>query len=333
MLTGVLLINLGTPKSFLPSDVKEYLLEFLLDPYVIDLPWLVRQILVRGVIVPFRYKESAHLYQKIWFEDGSPLMVYGKNLKARLQESLGDNYLVELAMRYQELRIEDQIESFLKKGVKKILFLPLFPQYAEATTGSIIKQILLSVQKRSYFPDFEVISHFETFEPMIQLFSERIQEKFAEGYDHLMLSFHGLPERHLKKMQQGCLNKSQCCDRQEVSGCYRRHCMLTARAIAEKLSLSPQDYSVTFQSRLGKDPWIQPYTLDTAKQLLGQGKKRILVACPAFVADCIETLSEIAVEYHEEFIKMGGEKLTLVPSLNDHPKWVEGLKELVLSRS
>jgi ferrochelatase len=332
MSLGVLLINLGTPRSFSEKDVKSYLTEFLLDPLVIDLPWPIRQLLVRGIIIPRRKKESAHLYERIWTQEGSPLMVHGKSLKNKLQDSLGSGFTVELAMRYQELSIEEKIDSLLKQGVKKIFFVPLFPQYAEATTGSIIKVILKAIKKRRFFPEFTIISHFETLSKMIEAYADNIRRLSVDEYDHLMLSFHGLPIRHLKKIDSRCLADHSCCQRGEVKGCYRNQCFKTAHAIIDNLKIDPQKVTVSFQSRLGKDPWIEPYTIEVAKQLLEQGKKKVLVACPAFVADCIETLSEIALEYQEEFVKMGGEKFTLVPSLNDHPIWVEGLKELVLSR-
>jgi ferrochelatase len=332
MSTGVLLINLGTPKSFSVNDVKTYLTEFLLDPLVIDLPWPIRQLLVRGLIIPKRKKESAHLYEKIWTENGSPLMVHGKALKNQLQISLGEPFIVELAMRYQELPIEEKIDVLLKKGVKKIIFIPLFPQYAEATTGSIVKVILQTIKKRRFFPEFTIVSHYETMSKMIEAYIDNIKRFDVDEYDHLLLSFHGLPIRHLKKLEVGCLKEKNCCERKEVTGCYRAQCIKTAKAIQDGLQIDPDKVSISFQSRLGKDPWIEPYTIETARKLLEKGKKKILVACPAFVADCIETLSEIALEYQEEFIKMGGEKFTLVPSLNDHPIWVEGLKELVLSR-
>ncbi len=331
MKTGVLLINLGTPKSYQPKDVKNYLTEFLLDPLVVDVPWLLRQILVRGIIIPKRYQESAKLYQKIWREEGSPLMVYGHLLKTKLEEALGSEFLVELAMRYQELKIEEQIDLLLKKNVKKIVFIPLFPQYAEATTGSIIKKIIQAIKKRPFFPPFKIVTHFETQGKMIQAYVDNINQFDLADYDHLLLSFHGLPIRHLKKIDQGCLSSQSCCERKENNGCYRKQCYQTAQSIMQKIDFDPQNVSITFQSRLGKDPWIMPYTFDTAKSLLQKGKKKILVACPAFVADCIETLSEIAIEYRHDFINLGGQKFDLVPSLNDHPAWIEGLKELILS--
>jgi ferrochelatase len=331
MKTGVLLINLGTPKSYEEKDVKRYLTEFLLDPLVIDLPWLVRQVLVRGVIIPKKVKTSAKLYQSIWTDEGSPLLVYGLKVKQKLQEALGEDYLVELAMRYHDLKIEEQLEKLLQNGVKKVIFLPLFPQYAEATTGSIVQKILSTIRKKRFFPEFRIISHYEEQERMIEAYVENIQQCNFENYDHLILSFHGLPVRHLKKLSNGCYSCEGCCEKQKVQGCYKSQCYKTAAAIVKKLGIAKEKVSISFQSRLGKEEWIKPYTIDLAKELLLQGKKKVLVACPAFVADCIETLSEIAVEYQEDFKHLGGEELTLVPSLNDHQTWIKGLKELVLN--
>lgn len=331
MKIGVLLINLGTPRSYEVGDVKNYLKEFLMDPYVIDLPWILRSILVKGLIVPTRYKESAHLYKTIWTNEGSPLMVHGKRVQEKLQNLLGDEYIVDLAMRYQELKISERIEYLQQMQVKKIVFIPLFPQYAEATTGSIVKEIIKTIKNKNFFPEFKLVTHFESHPKMIEAFVENIKNAKIEEYDHLLLSFHGLPVSHLKKIDTNCLKENNCCQSQIYNGCYRKQCYATANAITKMLKIDPEKVSISFQSRLGKQPWIKPYTIDTAKKLLENGKRKILVACPAFVADCIETLSEIAIEYEKEFKKLGGEKFTLVPSLNEHTLWIEGLKELVIN--
>jgi ferrochelatase len=333
MKTAVLLINLGSPQSCDPKDVKKYLIEFLLDPKVIDLPWLTRQLLVRGVIVPKRYHESAKLYQSVWTKEGSPLISYAKQVKNKLQNELGDSYIVDIAMRYQQYKIEDQIENLLAQGIKKMIFVPLFPQYAEATTGSILNEITKVLKKKKFFPEFSFISHYETQEKMIQAFCENINTFDLDQYDHILFSFHGLPIRHLKKLNVGCYGMDNCCERKQAIGCYKKQCQSTADAIIDRLRLSKEKTGVSFQSRLGKEVWIQPYTFEESEKLLKQGKKKILVVCPAFVADCLETLSEIGIEYREAFMALGGEKYDLVPSLNDHQTWIEALKELVLSGS
>lgn len=328
MKTGVLLINLGTPRSSAPKDVKAYLTEFLTDPLVIDLPFLLRQFLVRGVIIPRRYKESAQLYQKIWTQDGSPLLVHTKQLKEALQISLGPDYIVEFAMRYQEHPIESVLDNFLEKRLDKIVMIPLFPQYAQATTGSIKSKILSYIKNQAYFPAYSFVSHYEDSPLMTDAYVDRLNTFDQSDYDHLMISFHGLPVRQLKKFNTGCV-KEGCCNK--IKSCYKAQCFKTANAIIKKSGWDPRKVSITFQSRLGKEEWMTPYTSEYAKDLLKKGNKRILVMCPSFVSDCLETLSEIKIEYSEDFIRAGGEKFDLVPSLNTHNAWVEALKELTLN--
>ncbi len=331
---GVLLINLGTPRSTHPSDVKRYLKEFLLDEKVVDLPWIVRQILVRAIIIPRRYRESAHLYQTIWMKEGSPLMVYGERVKNALQQELGEDYRVDLAMRYQEKSIPERIDFLLKEGVKELIFLPLFPQYAEATTGSILKKITEKIGSSRYFPSFRFISDYPVQKSLIEAFCQRIQEQDFLKFDHLLFSFHGLPVRQLKKMSGACLNQTDCCRCSlNKRTCYKSQCLSTVEAITRSLKIENGFFSVSFQSRLGKEEWIQPDTLEHLKELVKKGKKKILVVCPSFVADCIETLSEVEIEYKKELLRAGGEELRLVPALNAHPIWVQALKELVLSGS
>ena len=318
---GVLLVNLGTPDSPKPKDVFRYLNEFLTDERVIDIPWLSRQLLVRGVIVPFRHRQSARMYQEIWTEEGSPLKVYGNLVKEKLQNQLGDDFQVELAMRYQNPSIEKGLN--LLEGADEIIVIPLFPQYASATTGSVHQKVMEVVKKWQVIPKLNLIRDFPLQETMIEAFCERMKEADYSSFDKILFSFHGLPERQLRKADRNnyCLQSEECCKtlNDQNKGCYSAQCHATAKAIAERLKID--EYQVSFQSRLGKDPWIQPYTSDCL-----QGN-RLLVCCPAFVCDCLETTFEIGVEYAEEF---EGEKLQLVEGLNDHPKWIQALKELVL---
>jgi len=330
MKTGVLLVNLGTPKSYDPKVVKSYLEEFLLDPYVIDIPWVLRWLLVRCVIVPLRYKKTAKLYESIWSKEGSPLMTNSLCLMKKLQESLGEDFVVDIAMRYHDRKIEEGVNSLINKGVEKIIFVPLFPQFANATSGSIFAEIEKLKNKYKFTKSFEFIKSYPTQNDMIQAYADRINEMDVKNYDHIVLSFHGLPVRHLKKIDNRCYEK-ECCSRDNVSDCYRKQCYETARSIIKLIDRDENDFTISFQSRLGSDPWIKPFTQETLNNLLIQGKKKILVACPSFVSDCIETLCEIEKEYKEEFLHSGGEKLDLVPSLNDHPKWIEGLKRLILT--
>ena len=326
MTIGVLLVNLGTPDSPSRRDVRRYLHQFLTDGRVIDLPWLPRQLLVRGMIVPKRCRESARNYEEIWTEQGSPLMVYGRKVAARLQEALGEDYAVELAMRYQNPSIESALEAL--RDSEEIIVLPLFPQYASATTGSIHQKVLECISKWQAIPPLRLINSYPTQERMIATYADLASRFNPKDYDHILMSFHGLPERHIRKADchNWCL-KPNCCDRlgHKNRHCYAAQCYATARAIATRLDLTPDDYTVCFQSRLGRDPWLKPYLSD----ILHTCDKRVLILCPAFVADCVETLHEIGVEYYDEFLATGGEELTLVPSLNDEPEWILALRDLV----
>ena len=330
--TGVLLVNLGTPKSPKPIDVYRYLIEFLTDPRVMDIPWLKRQLLVRGVIVPARFRQSAKSYQVIWTAEGSPLLVYGKKVKEKLQQTLGKDYIVELAMRYQEPSLSGAIASLMERGVGRLIVLPLFPQYASATTGSVHQRVLEEISRYQVIPHLKLISQFATDIHVIQAFCSTAAGFVLSDYDHVLFSFHGLPERHLRQLSSKCLCDVKCCTqvKKENKNCYSAQCYATASKIAEGLGLDSARYSISFQSRLGKDPWLQPYTSEVIANLAKQGKKRVLVFCPSFVCDCLETIHEIGVEYNHEFMKLGGEKLELVPGLNDHPDWIFALKQLII---
>ena len=329
--TGVLLVNLGTPKSPATKDVFTYLNEFLTDGRVIDIPWFQRQLLVRGIIVPFRARNSAKTYQEIWTDKGSPLMVYGRELEKLLQEKLGDKYLVSLGMRYQEPSIEKALEPLKQACCEKIIVLPLFPQYASATTGSVHQKVMEIVSGWQVIPDMQFINSFPTHPKMIEAFATIGNQYAPKSYDHVLFSFHGLPERHIRKadMKGHCLTPGCCTSAQKNPQCYRAQCVATAHAIAAKLDLPPDNFTVTFQSRLGRDPWLTPYTSETLKELAEPKGQRVLVFCPAFVCDCLETTFEIGEEYKEEFLEAGGAELQLVEGLNSHPLWIEALVDLV----
>ncbi len=334
---GVLVINLGTPDAPTRSAVYRYLKQFLLDRRVIDYSWLPRNLLVRGIIAPFRSGSSAKLYQKLWTEEGSPLKFYGEKLAAGVQELLGDTYEVELAMRYQNPSIESAIDKLLSKRVSEIIVLPLFPQYASATTGSIHEEVMRVMSKKENIPTIKMINSYYNNEKMIDVFVENARKYNIEEYDHFLFSFHGLPQRQLKKADDcnHCLVKENCCSTISTKNqfCYSAQCFGTSHAIAEKLGLKPSDYTICFQSRLGPEAWAQPYTSKTIEERAKLGDKKLLVFCPAFVSDCLETTIEISEEYGEEFLEKGGEKLDLVESLNENPKWIKTVKELVLSVS
>lgn len=331
---GVLLVNLGTPDSPHPKDVKRYLIEFLTDSRVIDFSYIKRQLLVRGIIVPRRYKNSAASYKAIWTEDGSPLMVYGRYIEEKLNEILPENFHVQLAMRYQNPSIKAGIDALLKKSIDHLIVLPLFPQYASATTGSIIEKVMDEIKHEQSFPKLTFIKSFHDDPNMIEAFAQRGLEAKWHDYDHILFSFHGLPERQLIKADRncGCMKNKDCCkvfhDRNRL--CYGAQSYATAHAIIDRLGIPKERYSICFQSRLGSDPWMQPYASDVIKELARKGCKRVLTFCPAFICDCLETLYEFEVEYREEFKHMGGESLDLVPGLNESQQWVEALRAIIL---
>jgi ferrochelatase len=333
---GVLLVNLGTPDSPEVSDVKKYLDQFLMDERVIDINAVKRTLLVKGIIVPFRSPKTSKLYKEIWDENGSPLLYYSRIQTGLLQEKLGDKYHVELAMRYQNPSILSALEKMKAGLVESIQVIPMFPQYASASTGSVIQSVMEIVSKWATVPPISFVNSFHDNELMIETFADNATKYNPASYDHILFSFHGLPERQLLKCDHTghyCLKQEGCCDNFNDTNkfCYSAQGHHTASLIAAKLGIDRANYTVCFQSRLGKEPWVQPYTTDVLKRLAGEGKKRLLVFSPAFVADCLETLYEITVEYHEEFKALGGEHVQLVESLNENPKFIEALANMVLA--
>lgn len=331
---GILLVNLGTPDSAATADVKKYLDQFLMDERVIDIPKLNRTLLVKGIIVPFRSPKTAKLYREIWNENGSPLLYYSKLQAKMLQERLGDEYQVELAMRYQNPSVASALDKLKSGLVESIQVIPMFPQYASASTGSVMQLVMELVSKWPTVPPISFVNSFHDNELMIKVFAENARKHQVDTYDHVLFSFHGLPERQLLKCDHTgsyCLKSSDCCQTLNDTNkfCYSAQGHHTARLIAAELNLPEEKYTVCFQSRLGKEPWVQPYTTDVLKKLAGEGKKRLLVFSPAFVADCLETLYEITVEYHEEFKELGGEHVQLVESLNDSPVFIEALAGMI----
>ncbi|MFA6916219.1 MAG: ferrochelatase [Parachlamydiales bacterium] len=332
---GVLLVNLGTPLSPKPKDVYKYLIEFLTDGRVVDIPWLTRQFLVRGLIVPRRYKNSAASYKEIWTDEGSPLMVYSMKSKDLLQKSLGDDFHIELAMRYQQPSIKDALKKLEAANLKQLVVLPLFPQYASATTGSVHQEVMRHLGKWNAIPTTKFIGSFYNEPLVIKAFAENALKYNLNDYDHFLFSFHGLPERQLNKADKNkhCLKAKSCCKElcRVNRGCYSAQCHHTARLIQEQLGLSDEKVSLCFQSRLGSEPWLQPYAVDELKKLATEGKKNVLVFSPAFVADCLETIYEVSVEYNQEFKHLGGHKLDLVEGLNVNPTWIKAMQEIIVS--
>jgi ferrochelatase len=330
--TGVLLVNLGTPDSPSVADVRKYLREFLSDPRVIDISPAGRWMLVNFIIAPIRSSRSAKLYKKIWTDKGSPLLFHSEKQKELLQQKLGENFQVELAMRYQNPSIESALNKFSKASVKKLIVFPLFPQYASASTGSVHEKIMSIINQWQVIPEIQFINSFCNDVGFIKAFSE-IGKKYIPGnYDHVLFSFHGLPERQIQKADgfNHCLKENCCASLGDKNfSCYRAQCFETARCLARELNIPFENYTVCFQSRLGRTPWIKPYSDHVIEELAKKGIKKILAFSPAFISDCLETIYEIGVEYDQLFKKHGGEKVQLVESLNDHPLWIEAMARLV----
>ncbi len=329
---AVILINLGTPKSPRTKDVKKYLREFLNDPAVIDIPAFKRKLLVNGIIVPFRGPKSAKLYQKLWTDKGSPLQFYTEELSIKLQQTLKDKIKVYYAMRYQIPSIKEVFAKAITEGADNILVIPLFPQYASSTTGSVITKIN---ELKKLYPNIkiDVTNQFYTNPNYIEAVVENSPN--PRLYHHVLFSFHGVPERQVVNThKKGNCETNNCTIQvnENNTNCYRASCYATARLIAKKLSLSTEQYTVAFQSRLGKDPWLQPYADKTIVNLAKNGVKKMLVFSPSFVADCLETIIEIDEEYRELFIENGGEKFDLVESLNANNKWVDAVCNIIGNR-
>ncbi|MDX2195619.1 MAG: ferrochelatase [Cytophagales bacterium] len=331
--TGVLIVNLGTPDSYSTADVRKYLREFLSDKWVLDINPIVRFLLVNLIIAPFRAPKSSKNYQKLWTANGSPLKHYGYSIQDMLQMQLGAGYEVQLGMRYKNPSIKEALQKLMAKKVKKILVIPLFPQYASATTGTVIDEVQRQISKYWLIPELHIISNYYDNAAMLSCYANNAKTYLAQvQYDHILISFHGIPQRHILKGSTGYCKLGNCCDAISAQNhfCYRAQCYATARGIANELQLSQNQYTVVFQSRLGKEPWLEPYAEDTIKRLPGMGYKNVLVLAPSFTADCLETTMEIGDEYLHLFKANGGTHLQLVHSLNDSPEWVKVLKEMVL---
>ena len=337
--TGVLLIQLGTPNSPSVKDVRIYLREFLNDPRVIDIPWLPRKLLVNGIIVPFRAPKSAKIYKELWkFGDGvSPLMTHTESLKKLLQARFNAGEVkIEMAMRYQNPSMDVVLERMKTDLYDQIIIIPLFPQYASASTGSAVEKAMKIIQKWWVIPEIKIVSQFYDNPSFIEAIVERSKAFKLDDYDHVLFSYHGLPVRQVDKVYDGETDtcKDHPCEKEinETNKyCYKATSYATTRLIAEKIGLKESDYTVCFQSRLTKK-WLEPFSDKVVAEWGKKGAKKLLVFSPAFVADCLETIIEIGGEYQEIFEEHGGHKIQLVPSTNDHPKFLDCLEELVKTR-
>lgn len=334
--TAVLLVNLGTPDSPRVGDVRKYLFEFLNDNRVIDIPSPLRFFLVNFIIVPFRAPKSAKLYEMLWTDNGSQIMIHSESLKNKLQSSLGNQFDVYLAMRYQNPSLDNVLEEIRKKNYKRLLILPLFPQYASATSGSVYQKIMDIIKSWWVIPEITFINEFFDNEKYIETIAEISKKYNLNSYDHILFSYHGLPNRQVDKSHtagRSCINcECEKIFKDEFRFCYKASCYQTTRLIAKRIGIPENKYSVSFQSRLDKD-WLEPFSDETLINLAKNGAKKVLVFSPAFVADCLETIIEIGHEYQKIFTENGGEVVDLVESLNDHPLWVETLKDMTLKHS
>ena len=322
---GVLLVNLGSPESPTPKDVKPYLDEFLMDKYVIDVPYLLRALLVKGIILQTRPKKSAAAYARIWTNEGSPLIVISKKMHQKVQQLT--TIPVALAMRYGTMTIQKGLQELKDKGVTEVMLLPLYPQHAMASTTTIL--VLAEELRQKHFPEMKITSvpAFYNKPDFIQALANSIK-KHLEGfdYDHLLFSYHGIPKRHIRKTdvtQSHCAIDGSCCNTPSPAHefCYRHQCYETTKQVVKLLGIPEGKYSQTFQSRLAGDKWLTPYTDVEINKMPNLGIKKLAVVTPAFVSDCLETLEEIAMEAQEQFLHHGGEKFLAVPCLNDEDEW------------
>ena len=325
---GLLLIQLGTPESPSVQHVRRYLRVFLSDKRVIDLPTLIRYALLNLIILPFRSKRSAAAYKKIWSDEGSPLRTLSINLKNKLKKNLETTHHVVLGMRYGEPSLRQAMKDLAH--CDSITVLPLYPQYASSSSGSSLEEVLAYFSKQTVVPSLRIIRDFYAHPAFIHAQAARIRPYLTQAFDHCLFSYHGLPTRHLEK--SGCERVcTDACPPPEDSNtaCYRAQCFETSRMLAKTLGLDAHQYTTAFQSRLGKTPWIQPYTDDILNVLITNGVKKLVVTCPSFVTDCLETLEEIGIRAQQTWVSLGGTQLTLVPCLNDTDNWIMALKNII----
>jgi ferrochelatase len=334
---GVLLINLGSPNSPSVRHVRRYLREFLMDGRVLDAPWPIRFFIVHCCILPTRPKQSAEAYHKIWTSEGSPLVITSRKVQAELQKRF--DMPVELAMRYQQPSVSEAIENLRKRHVTDLLVIPMFPHFAMSSfetaaehvkhvAGRIAPEMKVRIAPPYYDDPYYIKALVASAQPYLE-----------DDYDHLLFSFHGIPERHLRKANpacgnclrvEGCCTSAASCNSSlQVNTCYRVQCFKTAEAFVRRARVTR--YSVAFQSRLGREAWLQPYTDAELIRLPRDGIRKLLVICPAFVADCLETIEEIGMRGRDTFLSAGGKQFTLIPCLNDHPLWIEALGKMIPS--
>ena len=329
---GVLLVNLGSPDSPSVPDVRRYLREFLMDGRVLDVNWLVRFCIVYFAILPKRPKESAHAYQSIWTAEGSPLVVISRKVQLALQTRV--SVPVELAMRYQNPSIPDAVARLKEKGVDDLLLIPLFPHYAMSSFETAVERVKEVGRQLAPNMRIQVQPPYYADPDYITALVASAQDFLSKGFDYLLFSFHGIPERQIRKSDatgKHCLNSPNCCDVDSpaLGTCYRAQCFRTMAGFVKKANLPREKYSISFQSRLGRHPWLKPYTDFELPRLAQSGIKKMLVISPAFVADCLETIEEIGMRGRQSFLDAGGTEFSLIPCMNEHPLWLDALEKMV----
>lgn len=334
--TGIFLINLGTPGATTVASVRRYLRQFLSDPRVIDINPVARFLLLNLFILPFRPKKSTEAYRKIWKAEGSPLLLHTSALQERLQQQMGDEVVVRFGMRYQRPTMQAALEEFRRCNVERLVVMPLYPQYASSSTGSSLEELYQLCAKDWNMIHLQVVPPFYKHPAYIDAITTIASDHLGDldNYDHYLISFHGLPERQIKKTDRTgrhCLNRADCCEAMCEANrfCYRAQSYETARLLARRLGLSEERYTVAFQSRLGRSPWIRPFTDEELVRLPSKGVKRLAVLIPSFTADCLETLEEIDIRGRESFLGSGGETYCMVPSLNSHEAWLSAVTQIV----
>jgi ferrochelatase len=331
MTKAILLVNLGSPDAPTVRAVRRYLREFLMDSRVLDVNWLARFCIVHFGILPTRPKQSTHAYQAVWTPEGSPLVAISRRVQAGLEAKAG--IPVELGMRYQHPSIAEAIRRLADRGATEVAVIPLFPHYAMSSYETAVERVREVAARLA--PQIRILVQppFYDHPEYISALANSVREQLTKGYDHLLFSFHGLPERHMRKADptgRHCLKTADCCESPSPAHatCYRAQCFKTVAAFVQEAGVPAGKFSVSFQSRLGREPWLKPYTDLELPRLAGQGVKRLVVMCPAFVSDCLETLEEIGIRGRETFLGAGGQEFKLLPCLNDHPLWLEALEKM-----
>ncbi len=330
---GILLMNLGSPDSTDTRDVKKYLNQFLMDERVIDIPWLARVLLIKGIIVPTRAPKSAEAYKTIWTDKGSPLVDLTRQLQQALQERV--DIPVEIAMRYGKPSAKDGFDNLVKRepALHEVIAVPLYPHYAMSSYETAVEHAKEIHKKYKYPFSLEFIKPYYNNADYISALAERMRPYVNKEYDHILFSYHGVPQRHIRKSDITgchCLQKENCCEVDSVAHdfCYRHQCFTTTKLVTEALNIPQNKFSISFQSRLGKG-WLEPFTDIRLEEMPKEGIKKLLIVCPAFVSDCLETLEEIAMRGKESFLEAGGETYEMIPCLNVEPMWVEALEGMV----